>query len=47
MGQNHAAEITQGKRFEFGANWAHFLNVLDENRIDHGGDLAQGYAWRQ
>ncbi len=34
MDQNHAAEITQGQRFEFGANWARFLNVVDENRID-------------
>ncbi len=34
MDQNHSAEITQGQRFEFGANWAHFLNVLDQNRID-------------
>jgi len=34
MEKNHAAEITQGQRFEFGANWARFLSVLDENRID-------------
>ena len=34
MQQNHAAEITQGKRFKFGANWARFLNVLNESRID-------------
>lgn len=34
MDQNYTAEIIQGQRFEFGANWARFLNVLDENRID-------------
>ena len=25
---------TQSLRFEFGANWAQFLSVLDEDRID-------------
>lgn len=34
MDQTHAAENTRGQRFEFGANWARFLNVLNENRID-------------
>lgn len=34
MDQNYAAEVTQGQRFEFGVNWARFLNVLDQNRID-------------
>lgn len=34
MNQDHAVEITQGRRFEFGANWANFLDVLDEERID-------------
>jgi 2-polyprenyl-3-methyl-5-hydroxy-6-metoxy-1,4-benzoquinol methylase len=34
MDQNHEAEIAQGQRFEFGANWLRFLDVLDENRID-------------
>lgn len=34
MGENHEAEITLGERFEFGANWTRFLDVLDENRID-------------
>jgi 2-polyprenyl-3-methyl-5-hydroxy-6-metoxy-1,4-benzoquinol methylase len=27
------AEIHTGNRFEFGANWSHFLTLLDENRI--------------
>ncbi len=29
----HAAEVSQGHRFEFGKNWRHFLDVLDERRI--------------
>jgi 2-polyprenyl-3-methyl-5-hydroxy-6-metoxy-1,4-benzoquinol methylase len=28
-----AAEIGDGQRFEFGENWARFLNVLDDERI--------------
>ena len=27
------AEIKAGGRFEFGANWSHFLALLDESRI--------------
>lgn len=30
----HAAEISKGERFEFGANWTRFLSVLDEERIE-------------
>jgi SAM-dependent methyltransferase len=29
----HAAEIAKGDRFEFGANWARYLSVLDDRRI--------------
>jgi 2-polyprenyl-3-methyl-5-hydroxy-6-metoxy-1,4-benzoquinol methylase len=29
----HAREVVSGERFEFGANWARFLNVLNEERI--------------
>jgi 2-polyprenyl-6-hydroxyphenyl methylase/3-demethylubiquinone-9 3-methyltransferase len=29
----HANEVFQGERFEFGANWASFLNVLTEENI--------------
>lgn len=29
----HATEVSQGQRFEFGANWARFLEVLDDCRI--------------
>lgn len=29
----HATEISRGVRFEFGANWAQFLNLLNDERI--------------
>jgi 2-polyprenyl-3-methyl-5-hydroxy-6-metoxy-1,4-benzoquinol methylase len=29
----HAHEVARGQRFEFGNNWARFLTVLDETRI--------------
>ena len=29
----HRDEVTAGQRFEFGANWAAFLSVLDDTRI--------------
>ena len=29
----HATEVARGERFEFGSNWARFLEVLDEERI--------------
>lgn len=29
----HAKEISRGERFEFGANWAQFLDVLNDERI--------------
>jgi 2-polyprenyl-3-methyl-5-hydroxy-6-metoxy-1,4-benzoquinol methylase len=29
----HAREVAAGERFEFGANWARFLKLLDEDRI--------------
>lgn len=31
--ENHAREVEQGKRFEFGRNWSAFLSVLDDGRI--------------
>jgi 2-polyprenyl-3-methyl-5-hydroxy-6-metoxy-1,4-benzoquinol methylase len=31
--KTHAAEIEQGERFEFGANWSRFLEVLSDERI--------------
>src|SRR5436190_6821493 len=30
---DHAVEVAQGKRFEFGKNWAKFLADLDDSRI--------------
>jgi len=30
----HAEEVRAGQRFEFGANWARFLNVLDDERVE-------------
>lgn len=30
---SHATEVARGERFAFGANWASFLRVLDEDRI--------------
>jgi SAM-dependent methyltransferase len=30
-----AARLASGRRFEFGANWARFLKVLNEERIAH------------
>jgi 2-polyprenyl-6-hydroxyphenyl methylase/3-demethylubiquinone-9 3-methyltransferase len=33
-GETHADEIRRGERFTFGANWAAFLQTLDETRID-------------
>src|SRR5207245_303073 len=29
----HATEVSRGVRFEFGANWARFLEVLNDERI--------------
>jgi len=29
----HAMEVARGERFEFGANWARFLDILDDERI--------------
>jgi len=34
MNQTHATEITKRQRFEFGSNWAKFLNLLDDKQID-------------
>ena len=30
---NHTREIQQGNRFQFGDNWANFLNIIDDERI--------------
>jgi 2-polyprenyl-6-hydroxyphenyl methylase/3-demethylubiquinone-9 3-methyltransferase len=31
---SHAAEVAQGQRFEFGKNWAWFLETLNDAKID-------------
>lgn len=33
MMKTHAAEVEEGERFEFGANWAQFLKVLNDDRM--------------
>src|SRR5919199_2502751 len=32
-GAQHAIEVASGERFEFGRNWARFLELLDNERI--------------
>src|SRR4051812_9066136 len=34
QGSRHAEEVIRGERFEFGVNWRHFLDVLDDERIE-------------
>ena len=34
IANEHAAEVKSGERFEFGKNWAAFLSVLNEERIE-------------
>src|SRR5215203_350579 len=38
VSHDHAIEIQRGERFEFGKNWASFLEVLDGDRIDRAID---------
>ena len=35
---SHALEVGRGERFEFGENWARFLELLDEGRIARAED---------
>ena len=35
---DHAAEVQRGERFEFGANWKRFLQVLNDDRIRQAQD---------
>ncbi len=30
----HSEQVRRGERYEFGANWARFLSVVDQHRID-------------
>lgn len=32
--RQHAEEVAQGERFEFGKNWSNFLSILNEERIE-------------
>src|SRR5262252_6514832 len=34
MSQQHATEVAAGQRFEFGKNWARFLESLNDQRIN-------------
>ena len=34
VAEQHAREVAGGKRFEFGQNWARFLGVLNDERIE-------------
>jgi 2-polyprenyl-3-methyl-5-hydroxy-6-metoxy-1,4-benzoquinol methylase len=36
--ENHKQEVESGERFAFGDNWANFLTLLDEQRIEHAVD---------
>ena len=40
----HATEVAAGERFEFGKNWAWFLQTLNDEKIARGGGLAQEHA---
>jgi 2-polyprenyl-6-hydroxyphenyl methylase/3-demethylubiquinone-9 3-methyltransferase len=39
---DHAAEVRRGERFEFGANWKRFLQVLNDDRIRQAQDGLAG-----
>jgi 2-polyprenyl-6-hydroxyphenyl methylase/3-demethylubiquinone-9 3-methyltransferase len=42
----HAGEIAAGERFEFGANWARFLEGLNEERIQNAEASLRAYLGR-
>lgn len=37
-GNEHAGEVAAGERFRFGANWARFLEILEDRRIEQAED---------
>ena len=43
---SHAGEVAAGERFEFGANWARFLTVLDDERIAQAERSLRDYLGR-
>lgn len=46
-GDAHAGEVAAGERFEFGANWARFLTLLNEERIGQAEASLQRYLGRE
>lgn len=34
MSTQHSAEVSQGERFQFGANWKQFLSALNDQRLE-------------
>ena len=38
MTRTHSEEVSKGERFQFGANWAAFLDTLDDERIREAED---------
>ena len=46
MTQQHSVEVASGQRFEFGKNWASFLQHVDERRIQEAeASLLQMLEW--
>ena len=43
----HADEVAAGQRFEFGANWARFLELLNEDRIASAEASLRDYLGRE
>lgn len=43
----HAGEVAAGERFEFGANWAQFLRLLNEERIANAEASLRQYLGRE
>jgi 2-polyprenyl-6-hydroxyphenyl methylase/3-demethylubiquinone-9 3-methyltransferase len=46
-GDAHAGEVAAGERFEFGANWARFLTLLNEERIAQAEASLRRYLGRE
>lgn len=46
-GDTHAGEVAAGERFEFGANWARFLTLLNEDRIAQAEASLRRYLGRE
>jgi 2-polyprenyl-6-hydroxyphenyl methylase/3-demethylubiquinone-9 3-methyltransferase len=46
-GDAHAGEVAAGERFEFGANWARFLTLLNDERIAQAEASLRHYLGRE